>query len=361
MTTYHPACLALPMMSDAELNDLTANIKAHGLLEPIARMPNGDILDGRCRLFACERAEIEPRFDTYKGNDPEGFVLAKNIHRRHLSTSQKAVAAAKLSKLSHGSNQYQKKEDDVDDIIHSHTQERLAQIAGISRVTVGFAKRVLEKGTPNIIKMVDDGELNVKHAAEVVEHYNQNAQANMTTAEAIKRGKELVARYPSNQKRAAAKQKPAPTPAPERELDRPMLTLGRLPTGDEIGHPPPGAPWSEISKWRDKVGAKVVLHSLDILQLHKDRMAVSEMATALYVLLEHTPTAVDFWDGIDRLYAHVRKPDSDQPGEREDYPKAARRGEKAIDEALDGVLDKLLELKRLRAERKKPKLTMVKT
>jgi ParB-like chromosome segregation protein Spo0J len=346
------------MMSDAELNNLTTNIKAHGLLEPIARMPNGDILDGRCRLTACERAGVEPRFDTYEGKDPEGFVLAKNIHRRHLSTSQKAVAAAKLAKLSRG-NPHREKLNDVADIIYPDTQERLAQIAGISRVTVGFAKRVLEKGTPNIIKMVDDGELNVKHAAEVVEHYNQNAQANMSTAEATKRGKELVGRYPSNQKRAAAKQNPAP--APERELDRPMLTLGRLPTGDEIGHPPPGAPWSEISKWRDKVGAKVVLHSLDILQLHKDRAAVGEMATALYVLLEHTPTAADFWDGIDRLYAHVRKPDSDQPGEREDYPKAARRGEKAIDEALDGVLDKLLELKRLRAERKKPKLTMVKT
>lgn len=206
MTEFHPACLALPAMAPDAFEELVKDIQKHGLIEPIMRMPDGSILDGRSRLNACERAAVVPRFETYTGNDPYGYVISKNINRRHLTVSQKAMAVAKLANLAHGTNQYTNKINDlVDDVSASSTsdpQGKLAAAAGIHRVTVGFGKRVLKKGTPNIIAMVEQGELSVTRAAEIVEKVDPAVQAEMTVSEAKESGKELIDRYPSNHEKA---------------------------------------------------------------------------------------------------------------------------------------------------------------
>ena len=83
-------------MSDEELAELAADIRAHGLLEPIVLL-DGLVLDGRNRLRACEAAGVEPRFVDWDGTgDPAVWVISKNLKRRHLSTSQRAMVAAKL-------------------------------------------------------------------------------------------------------------------------------------------------------------------------------------------------------------------------------------------------------------------------
>jgi hypothetical protein len=50
-----------------ELDELAASIKANGLLQPIVIDTEGAILDGRHRLKACQKADVKPRFETYKG------------------------------------------------------------------------------------------------------------------------------------------------------------------------------------------------------------------------------------------------------------------------------------------------------
>lgn len=96
MTEYgfHPASALFPIMADDELAELAKDIKENGLVEAIV-LHEGLVLDGRNRLEACKRAGVNPHFvDWDGGGSPTLYVLSKNLHRRHLTTSQRAVIAA---------------------------------------------------------------------------------------------------------------------------------------------------------------------------------------------------------------------------------------------------------------------------
>jgi ParB-like chromosome segregation protein Spo0J len=95
----HPAADLFPLMDTAELKELAADIKKNGLIAGIVRDKDGVILDGRNRLEACRMAGVEPRFVQYNDNDPVGFIVAANIHRRHLTSKQKSELVKKLLKL----------------------------------------------------------------------------------------------------------------------------------------------------------------------------------------------------------------------------------------------------------------------
>ncbi|MGH3635612.1 MAG: ParB/RepB/Spo0J family partition protein, partial [Mycobacterium sp.] len=93
----HPVADLFPMLADDELKDLAADIAERGLLQPITLDTEGRILDGRNRHAACAIAGIEPSFTTYDGDDPDGYALAVNIARRHLTKGQQAMVAARAS------------------------------------------------------------------------------------------------------------------------------------------------------------------------------------------------------------------------------------------------------------------------
>jgi N6-adenosine-specific RNA methylase IME4 len=103
---HHPAAKLFPMLSDSELDELAAKIKEHGQLEDIVTL-DGKILDGRNREEACHRAGVTPRFrdfhdlfgTTTLAMSPTAWVLAKNLDRRHLNESQRALAAAEALPL----------------------------------------------------------------------------------------------------------------------------------------------------------------------------------------------------------------------------------------------------------------------
>jgi len=78
-------------MTEGQLEDLVEDIKQNGLLEPIVVYQN-QILDGWHRWSACQRANITPEFVTYGGENPIDYVKSKNLNRRHLSESQRAMA-----------------------------------------------------------------------------------------------------------------------------------------------------------------------------------------------------------------------------------------------------------------------------
>jgi hypothetical protein len=110
----HPACELFDPVSPAELKELGADIKAHGLQHPIVlwRDANGEysLLDGRNRLDAMEMAKIKVANDIEAmlaqmnvtiqeaPADPLSYVMSVNVWRRHLTGEQKRDLVGKLLK-----------------------------------------------------------------------------------------------------------------------------------------------------------------------------------------------------------------------------------------------------------------------
>lgn len=159
MLQAHPAAEMFPLMDGDELDALAADIREHGLREPIV-LTNGLILDGRNRYHACEKLGIQPTTIEWDRNGtPEAFVVSMNLHRRHLSASQRAMIAARLPLLKRGPVAPQKA--DRQNCRPPLSQSEAAAILNVGEVAVRDAVRVLAGGSPEEIAKVDRGSASV--------------------------------------------------------------------------------------------------------------------------------------------------------------------------------------------------------
>lgn len=92
---FHPLANFFSVLEGDEAKQLQDDIQVRGLQFPIV-LYQGKILDGRNRYNACVVLGIEPKTIQYEGDDPEGFVLSANLHRRHLSREQRRELIARL-------------------------------------------------------------------------------------------------------------------------------------------------------------------------------------------------------------------------------------------------------------------------
>lgn len=90
----HPYADKFPMLSDTELDDLAESIRMIGLLHPVVVDRDGLVLDGRNRVEAANRAQVEVRTVVYEGDDIAEYVIACNVTRRNMSTGARAMATA---------------------------------------------------------------------------------------------------------------------------------------------------------------------------------------------------------------------------------------------------------------------------
>ncbi|WP_408922346.1 ParB N-terminal domain-containing protein [Corynebacterium kefirresidentii] len=99
----HPYADAFPMASEEELGELAESIAAVGLIHPIVLTPQGEVLDGRNRLAACEKAGVEPAFETRDGDDDDykEFVIGANTTGRRESMTVQIAAASTALVLGH--------------------------------------------------------------------------------------------------------------------------------------------------------------------------------------------------------------------------------------------------------------------
>src|SRR5262245_51904964 len=153
---FHPLADIFPLVEGAEFDELVADIREHGLHEPIVVFED-KILDGRNRYGACEAAGVEPTFTAYTGDDPVAYVVSLNLRRRHLDESQRAMVAAKLATLKLGDNQ------------HSEGLPigRSSELLNVGERTVARAREVQEHGAPELVQAVERGAVSVSAAADV--------------------------------------------------------------------------------------------------------------------------------------------------------------------------------------------------
>jgi hypothetical protein len=168
MTTilFHPLAEVLPLLEGTEFADLVVSIKTVGLLEPII-LYEEKILDGRNRYRASLEAGVKPLTENYAGMDPIGFVCAKNLHRRHLTPSQKAMHVAHFATLKKGDVASQRTVGTSADRPAMSNQEA-AKLAGVSTRTISDAKIIVANGTPEEIAKVKDGTISVKPVARAI-------------------------------------------------------------------------------------------------------------------------------------------------------------------------------------------------
>lgn len=163
----HHAADIFPLMSDDELAGLAAHIKLHGQHEPVVLL-DGFLLDGRNRQRACEKLGIESTFRELDNcDDPTGFVLAANLHRRQLTTSQRAFAAARMAKLENGTNQHQQRVEGLQNC-RPITVEDAARMFAVSPRSIETAKRVIEQAHPFVVTVFERGKISVFLAGRFV-------------------------------------------------------------------------------------------------------------------------------------------------------------------------------------------------
>jgi hypothetical protein len=96
--------------------------------------------------------------DTYTGQDPVSFVISLNLKRRHLDESQRSAVAAKPANMKVGGKEANSANlPDCSQI----SQADAANMLNVSERSVRSAAKVLDHGTPELQKAVEQGKASV--------------------------------------------------------------------------------------------------------------------------------------------------------------------------------------------------------
>ena len=188
---FHPAASIFPLMQGEEYQQLLYDIQEHGLREPIL-LCDGQILDGRNRFRVCREIGIEPAFrkwDGKGGSSPLSVVLSLNLHRRHLTSSQRAAIAVEiLPMLEAEAKERQGKRTDLTSVknlteVPQRATDQAARMFDTNRDYVSAAKKVHE-ADPALLQKVRDGET---HIADALRKVVKDKKQQLPTAKEAKR------------------------------------------------------------------------------------------------------------------------------------------------------------------------------
>ncbi len=170
----HPLAELFPAIEGEAFDALVDDIRRHGVREKIVLL-DGAILDGRNRYRAglvagaIEAGEVcwpeggglrhpfRLFVQTHDG-DPLAWVLSRNLHRRHLSESQRAMVAAKLATMTRG-------RPAENGSIEPITTARAAELLNVGNASIKRAKSVREHGVDELASAVEAGDVSVSAAA----------------------------------------------------------------------------------------------------------------------------------------------------------------------------------------------------
>ena len=155
----HPLSAAFPSMPEQELQALALDIEKHGQREP-GVMFEGKVLDGWHRYLACQAANVEFISVPFLGTDPVAFVISRNLHRRHMTASQRAAAVVAATNWHPDGRLPANREPGA----RLSTNAEMAKTAEVSERTIKDAKAAHEAGLGDAVK---DGMVSAKEAAAI--------------------------------------------------------------------------------------------------------------------------------------------------------------------------------------------------
>lgn len=210
----HEAANMFPLIQGAAFESFVNDIATNGQMEPAVIDQQGRLLDGRNRARACEHLGITVKVRTYDGADPVAFVVSHNLHRRHLTDSQRAMIAGRLATRATG---HRDRATDGSGGSYEPPAPKRSDAASLLNVSVSAvqkAKIVLRNGTDALAALVADGHSPVTTAARVAD---LSADEQDAYAEKVRAGADPVETAPPDLKQKAwhkrRKEEAPPKPA----------------------------------------------------------------------------------------------------------------------------------------------------
>jgi hypothetical protein len=177
-----------PMMSEEEKTELGHSLRTVGQQAPIWLL-DGEIIDGRNRYLIYAKwseegtLNVEPKFQEYKGDKTklEDVIEALNVHRRHLTPSQKAAIGVKnhLRIQRDFANERQQSGVSLKISEGGKTSEVISKIVGVSTTYVEKAMKVVTD--KDLFKHLENGQLNINDADIIASHATPDQKAEIVT------------------------------------------------------------------------------------------------------------------------------------------------------------------------------------
>lgn len=167
----HPLSAAFPPMTDAEFAELRADIAANGLRVPITVYEEA-VLDGWHRYCACDQTGTKARYESFEGDwqAAVAFVASANVHRRHLTARERALAAAQIASLTVG-------RPGNSSVPMNLSVARAAELFAVGSTNVQDARLVLASRDETLKGAMRAGKISIEKAASQVRKKKKEAAA----------------------------------------------------------------------------------------------------------------------------------------------------------------------------------------
>jgi len=182
---YHEVASLFPLMDGEDYENLKNDIRKNGLQEAVY-LHEGRIIDGRNRERACRELGIPLKTREWSGKGSlVAFVVSMNLHRRHLSSGQRAmIGEAMLPMLEdeakdrmsqggkrsgrtrRGENEGMAKMPYLSD--EKTSREQAAKLVGTNPRYIQDAK-MIRREDPELAKKVEIGEIGIRKARGIVQ------------------------------------------------------------------------------------------------------------------------------------------------------------------------------------------------
>lgn len=179
----HPLATLFPEMEAEEYGKFLKDIRENTQNEPVVLLEEDGVkyvLDGRHRAKAARETGIPLKAKMFDGKSPLDFVVSSNVHRRHMTPSQRAMVAAKIlndprygireaaeERIREGGRRGAEvvnsgvASPDATPVNQAKATEQAAALVGASGASTERAVYVMKHGTEDDVKDVLDGKATV--------------------------------------------------------------------------------------------------------------------------------------------------------------------------------------------------------